>query len=345
MERRYSDVKALSAGAFGDVYRATERTSGASVAIKRLGDLFSGDIGETRRVLRELRLLRLLQHENILSLSDVVLGGPNAGTFSEVYVVTPLLASDLHCLIRSDCTLSEAHRQTFLYQILRALKYLHSAHVIHRDVKPSNVLIAANCDVKLCDFGNSRPLSASSSLRLTATGLTTTLFYRAPESMRDDDYSTALDLWSAGCVLAELWLRRPLFGAADEDGMLERIGDVLGSDDGGPTARAVRLGAALQRGADEPMVELLARLLAVEPAQRATASEALAHGYFAALSDPSDEPVCSEALAEQCGVSSAATATMAQLRALIVAEAELVHTQRSAEVHLASLKPLPLRST
>jgi serine/threonine protein kinase len=318
------DIRALSADGFGEVYRATDRRSGEHVAVKRLGELFSGDGSETRRVVRELRLLRLLRHENIIALHDVVLGGPNRATFSELYVATPLLATDLHCVIRSGRVLLEAHLQTFVYQILRALKYLHSAGVLHRDLKPANVLVATNCDVKLCDFGNSRPLASSSQLRMTATGLTTTLHYRAPEGLRgDDDYSASFDLWSAGCVLAELCLRRPLFAEPDEDAMLERIAAVLGADDGGLEARAARLGAAVQRPPTDALVDLLARLLAIEATQRATATSALAHAFFAHLADASDEPVCSDGGGGGAFDESAlASASQAELRALILAEVD-----------------------
>lgn len=282
------------------------------------------DTVETRRVVRELRLLRVLQHENVIALRDVVLGGPNRAIFSEIYIVTPMLATDLHRIIAAhSVVVVDAFRATVVYQILRALKYLHSANVVHRDLKPANVLVAANCDVRLCDFGSSRLLAAPS-LKMTATALTTTLFYRAPEGLRGDDaYSSAVDLWSVGCVLAELVLRRPIFAAEfDEDAMLEAIGALL-PENSDIDDSAARLAVALERPRTDPLVDLCARLLVVDASRRVTATEALAHAFVAHLADPSDEPVCTEmALLDDADY---VDAPISVLRQLILAEADAAH--------------------
>lgn len=278
---------------------------------------------ETRRVVRELRLLRVLRHENIIALRDVVLGGPTRDIFSEIYIVTPMYATDLHRIIAAHAVVvAEPFRQTVVYQILRALKYLHSANVIHRDLKPANVLVAPNCDVRLCDFGSSRLLTPS--LKMTATALTTTLFYRAPEGLRGDDaYSSAVDLWSVGCVLAELVLRRPLFAAEfDEDEMLESISTLL-PDSSDVDKRAARLAVALERPCDDALVDLLARLLVVDAPRRATATEALAHRFVAHLADPSDEPICTDTA--RLDDADYVDAPIPELRRLILAEADAAH--------------------
>lgn len=273
--------------------------------------------------MRELRLLRVLRHENIIALRDVVLGGPTRDIFSEIYIVTPMYATDLHRIIAAHAVVvAEPFRQTVVYQILRALKYLHSANVIHRDLKPANVLVAPNCDVRLCDFGSSRLLTPS--LKMTATALTTTLFYRAPEGLRGDDaYSSAVDLWSVGCVLAELVLRRPLFAAEfDEDEMLESISTLL-PDSSDVDKRAARLAVALERPCDDALVDLLARLLVVDAPRRATATEALAHRFVAHLADPSDEPICTDTA--RLDDADYVDAPIPELRRLILAEADAAH--------------------
>lgn len=199
-ERNYVVTKQLGSGAFGDVFAAVDSTSGRAVAIKRVGQLFD-DVSTARRALREVRLLRAFCHDNVISLLAVLIGKPNAETFDEIFLVMPLMHGDLAKVIQSSNALGEQHIQTFIYQICRALKYVHSAGgkrtccvscwrqkhthtraraVVHRDLKPANVLVNANCDVKLCDFGSGRKVQLTMSL----CSHTTTLYYRAPEGQR-----------------------------------------------------------------------------------------------------------------------------------------------------------------
>jgi len=173
--------------------------------------------------------------------------------------------TDLRRVIDSPRALQREHVQTFAYQILRALKYVHSADIIHRDLKPQNVLVNANCDVKLADFGGGRQRragrlatgggggggggdggggdsdgddgdgdaqqrSAQDVLRMTLLETVTTRYYRAPEGvLRARHYSTAVDVWSVGCILAELVARHPLFpSAADRVQQLQCVAELLG---------------------------------------------------------------------------------------------------------------------
>ena len=129
---------------------------GQRVAIKKIKDVFA-DVVDAKRILREIKLLQHFRsHENIVTVLDIMTYPPESVTFSDIYIVTNLMESDLERIIRSKQVLTNQHFQYFLYQILRALKYIHSANVLHRDLKPSNLLVNANCDLAVCDFGLSR---------------------------------------------------------------------------------------------------------------------------------------------------------------------------------------------
>jgi mitogen-activated protein kinase 1/3 len=123
--------------------------------------------------------------------------------FDDVYIVSELMDTDLGQIIRSDQALTDEHIQYFVYQILRAIRYIHSANVIHRDL--------ANCDAKICDFGLARPLGDPYTPDHHMTMYVTTRWYRAPEVLLCDSYGKPIDIWSIGCILAELLGRKPLF--------------------------------------------------------------------------------------------------------------------------------------
>jgi len=133
--------------------------------------------------------------------------------FEDIYVVSDLMETDLAAIIKSKQALTDDHIQFFLYQILRGLKYMHSAGVLHRDLKPRNLLVNTNCDLKICDFGLARadiPLLNSHSV--VFTDYIMTRWYRAPEVLLSwKKYTKAIDVWSVGCILAEMMMRKPLF--------------------------------------------------------------------------------------------------------------------------------------
>ena len=134
------------------------------------------------RTLREIRLLRHFQHENIISILDIVRPSSFEG-FSEVLLIQELMDTDLHRVIRTQ-ELTPDHCQYFLYQIIRGIKALHSAGVLHRDLKPSNLLLNANCDLKICDFGLARSAEQPQpDSKAFLTEYVATRWYRAPEIM------------------------------------------------------------------------------------------------------------------------------------------------------------------
>ncbi|KAA0702109.1 Serine/threonine-protein kinase NLK [Triplophysa tibetana] len=145
------------------------------------------------------------------------------------------MQSDLHKIIVSPQPLSSDHVKVFLYQILRGLKYLHSAGILHRDIKPGNLLVNSNCVLKICDFGLARVEELDESRHMTQEVVTQ--YYRAPEIlMGSRHYSNAIDIWSVGCIFAELLGRRILFQAQSPIQQLDLITDLLGT----PSLEAMR---------------------------------------------------------------------------------------------------------
>jgi len=147
------------------------------------------------------------------------------------------MEADLHQIVRSGQPLSNLHVQFFMYQLLRGMKYIHSANVIHRDLKPGNLLVNADCELKICDFGLARgfrpvPGEAGQHEELKLTEYVATRWYRAPEIMLSNKrYTTAMDVWSIGCILGELLGGKPLFKGKDYVDQLNLILAVLGTPD------------------------------------------------------------------------------------------------------------------
>jgi len=248
-----------------------------------------------KRVYRELRMLSHFKHDNVLSALDI-LQPPHMDFFQEIYVVTELMQSDLHKIIVSPQPLTSDHVKVFLYQILRGLKYLHSARVLHRDIKPGNLLVNSNCCLKICDFGLARIEEPDESRHLTQEVVTQ--YYRAPEILMGAKYyQSSVDIWSVGCIFAELLGRRILFQAQNPISQLDLITELLGTPSREDMKTACE-GAKnhLLRQAHKPpsmaalytlsnqatheAVHLLCRMLVFNPSKRITATDALAHPYL-----------------------------------------------------------------
>ncbi|KAJ5253142.1 Mitogen-activated protein kinase hog1 [Penicillium chrysogenum] len=295
---RYMNLQPVGTGAFGLVCLARDQLTGQPVAVKKIVKPFSSSV-LSKRTYRELKLLKHLRHENITSLSDIFIS-----PFEDIYFVTDLLGTDLHRLMTSR-PLQGQFIQYFLYQIFRGLKYVHSAGVVHRDLKPGNILINENCDLKICDFG----LARAQDPRMT--GYVSTRYYRAPEIMLTwQKYDVEVDIWSAGCIFAEMLEGKPLFPGKDHVNQFSIITDLLGTppDDVIQTIgseNTLRFVKSLPkrerhplankfRNADADAVDLLERILVFNPTERIRAAEALAHEYLAPYHNPTDEPVAQE---------------------------------------------------
>jgi len=303
------------------------------VAVKCIRNLFS-DINVAKHTLREIRLLRHFNHENLLSNKDIFILGSKED-FNEIFIVSELMGTDLHKLISSKRKLQDEHFQTFIYQILRGLKCVHSARVFHRDLKPNNILINTNCDLKICDFGTGRGLGRKQ-LNMTLMEYVTTRWYRPPEGlMLATQYTSAVDVWSVGCILAELLLRRPLFPGKHNYDQLDLIFSILGTP---PKDQVDKLQNEKYRnylrnlphkerkpfceifpGANPQAVDLIEKMLHLDPEKRITVNDALAHPYLAQLHDPDDEPVCSDVFDDDFDEE---TTQLSAFRDLIFAELE-----------------------
>ncbi|VDC00936.1 unnamed protein product [Peniophora sp. CBMAI 1063] len=307
VEKRWQLIREMGSGAYGVVASAADEISGETVAIKMVTRVFD-KVSLAKRALRELTLLRHFNnHENITGLIDVDAIAPG---FNEIYLFMEPMEADLHQIIKSGQALTNEHVQYFVYQILRGMKYIHSASVVHRDLKPGNLLVNSDCELKICDFGLSRGFDAQSEDGVShMTEYVATRWYRAPEIMLAfRRYDTAIDVWSIGCILAELLLGKPMFKGKDYVDQLNKILDFVGtpSDEvlrriASDKARAyvrtlpIRKKQSLSKlipDADPEALDLLEKLLAFDPAARLTVEQAIAHPWLAAYHDVNDEPTC-----------------------------------------------------
>ncbi|KAG6907772.1 Mitogen-activated protein kinase 2 [Tephrocybe rancida] len=329
----YQPLDLIGEGAYGVVCSAIHTPTQRKVAIKRITPFDHSMF--CLRTLREIKLLRHFNHENIIAILDI-LKPRSLEEFGEVYLVQELMETDLHRVIRTQ-DLSDDHCQYFIYQTLRALKALHSADVLHRDLKPSNLLLNANCDLKvrrgkpvvpgtasirqrlltpprLCDFGLARsarpPPDVANDSSTFMTEYVATRWYRAPEVMLTfKEYTRAIDMWSVGCVLAEMLSGKPLFPGRDYHHQLSLILDILGTpsiDDfyaitshrskeyirALPFRKKKSLTALFPK-ANPLAIDLMEKCLTFNPKRRIEVGEALKHPYLLPYHDPLDEPTAS----------------------------------------------------
>ncbi|XP_009465420.1 PREDICTED: mitogen-activated protein kinase 7 [Nipponia nippon] len=253
------------------------------------------------------------------------------------------MESDLHQIIHSAQPLTLEHVRYFLYQLLRGLKYIHSANVLHRDLKPSNLLVNENCELKIGDFGMARGLGADPRhAKAFLTEYVATRWYRAPELLLSlHRYTRAIDMWSVGCIFAEMLGRRQLFPGRNYVHQLQLIMAVLGTP---PATVMAAIGAERVRAyvqslpprpavpweslfgdAEPAALALLGRMLRFDPRERVGVAEALRHPFLAKYHDPEDEPECVPAFDFAFDRQAL---TKEEIKAAIVAEIADFHARR-----------------
>lgn len=318
ISRSYDLKQLLGQGAYGTVASAIHKPTATPVAVKKI-EPFNKTL-VCLRTIRELQLLNFFaNHDNIIGLLDVQ-KPKDFDSFEEVYLIQEYMPCDLHHIIHALRLLNQ-HIKFIVYQILRGLRVIHSANVIHRDLKPSNILINWACEVKICDFGLARIVGSESlELESNLTEYVATRWYRAPEIMLlQAVYSTSVDLWSVGCILAELFIAYPLFPGKDYKNQIQLILEFLGTPTG-TDMKCVRLERAkayiellprtepkdiksalqnhsrrIQKYGSEPIdaegLDLTTNLLSFNPDKRFTASQALRHTYLNSYNQNANEPI------------------------------------------------------
>ncbi|XP_051148993.1 mitogen-activated protein kinase 9-like [Andrographis paniculata] len=303
----YEVQEVVGKGSYGVVAAAVDTHTGEKVAIKKIADIFE-HVSEATRILREIKLLRLLRHPDIVEIKHIMLP-PCRREFKDIYVVFELMETDLHHVIRTNDDLSPDHHQYFLYQLLRGLKYMHSGNVFHRDLKPKNILANADCKLKICDFGLARAAFGDAPSPVFWTDYVATRWYRAPELCGSffSKYTPAIDIWSIGCIFAEMLIGKPMFPGKNVVNQLDLITDLLGSPSDEaisriPNEKARRYLSCMRKKPAVSLLQkfpdidpralcLLRRLIAFDPKDRPSAAEALADPYFDGVANVEEEPL------------------------------------------------------
>ncbi|KAJ8753675.1 hypothetical protein K2173_026351 [Erythroxylum novogranatense] len=303
---RFQVQEVIGKGSYGVVASAIDSHTGEKVAIKKINEVFE-HVSDATRILREIKLLRLLRHPDIVEIKHIMLP-PSRREFRDIYVVFELMESDLHQVIKANDDLTAEHYQFFLYQLLRGLKYAHTANVFHRDLKPKNILANADCKLKICDFGLARVSFNDAPSAIFWTDYVATRWYRAPELCGSffSKYTPAIDIWSIGCIFAEMLTGKPLFPGKNVVHQLDLMTDLLGTPPPESISRirnekARRYLSSMRKkqpvpfsqkfpDADPLALRLLERLIAFDPKDRPTAGEALADSYFHGLANVDREP-------------------------------------------------------
>ncbi|XP_065028819.1 cell division control protein 2 homolog isoform X1 [Musa acuminata AAA Group] len=285
---QYEKVEKIGEGTYGVVYKARDRLTNETIALKKIR-LEQEDEGVPSTAIREISLLKEMQHSNIVRLQDVV------HSEKRIYLVFEYLDLDLKKHMDSCPELAKDPRliKTYLFQILRGIAYCHSHRVLHRDLKPQNLLIDRRTNaLKLADFGLARAFGIP--VR-TFTHEVVTLWYRAPEILLGSrNYSTPVDVWSVGCIFAEMANQRPLFPGDSEIDELFKIFRILGTPNEeiwpGVTSLPDFKSAfpkwlpkdltTVVPNLEAAGIDLLSKMLHLDPSKRITARQALDHDYF-----------------------------------------------------------------
>lgn len=288
---RYEKIKHLGEGQFANVYKAKDLETNEFVAIKKikLGSRHEAMDGVNRTALREIKLLQELHHENIIGLLDVI------GHKTNIQLVFDFMETDLEHVVKDNSIiLMPEHIKNMALQMLLGLEFLHMHWILHRDLKPNNLLMNSEGRIKIADFGLARFFGSPTR---HYTHQVVTRWYRSPELIYGArSYGVGVDMWAIGCIIAELLLRVPIFPGESDLDQLVKIYSILGT----PTEedwphltdfpdyvqikqmRGIPLKSVFTAASDS-LIELIYQCLRFDPLQRWTASQALNSYYFQSM--------------------------------------------------------------
>ncbi|GKU93531.1 hypothetical protein SLE2022_352380 [Rubroshorea leprosula] len=302
----FDKLEQIGEGTYGQVYMAREKKTGEIVALKRIR-MDNEREGFPITAIREIKILKKLHHENVIKLKEIVTSQDDEKNEQErppqdgnkykggIYMVFEYMDHDLTGLAdRPGMRFSVPQIKCYMRQLLTGLHYCHVNQVLHRDIKGSNLLIDNEGNLKLADFGLARSFSSDHNANLTNRVIT--LWYRPPELLLGATrYGPAVDMWSVGCIFAELLYGKPIFPGKDEPEQLNKIFELCGAPDevnwpgvskipwynnfkpSRPIKRRLR---EVFRNFDRHALDLLEKMLTLDPSQRISAKDALDAEYF-----------------------------------------------------------------
>jgi len=298
--KRYKKISFLGEGQFATVYKTEDIENDNKIcAVKKikLGHRTEVKDGINRTALREIKLLQELAHANIIGLLDVF------GHKTSISMVIEFMETDLELIIKdTTLVLSPPHIKSFTLQMLQGLEYLHMNWVLHRDMKPNNLLLDINGVLKIADFGLAKTFGSPNRIY---THQVVTGWYRCPELLFGaTNYGTGVDMWAVGCILAELLLRAPFLPADSDLGQLSKIFETLGTPTAEDWPGMKELNDFVEfkkfpripfpeifSAAGDDLLDLLEQLFSYDPIKRINATDSLKHEYFSNRPPPTPGPL------------------------------------------------------
>ncbi len=293
----YIKEEKLGEGTYGVVYKCKDKETGKYVALKKVR-LENEDEGIPSTSIREISILKQMHHPNIVNLIDLIHGE------KRLFLVFEYLNYDLKKFLDlNGAPLKPELVKSYLYQLLLAIKYCHSRRILHRDLKPQNLLINSNEKLKICDFGLARGFGVPVK---TFTNEVVTLWYRPPDILLGSKiYDISCDIWSAGCIFGEMLLGHPIFFGKNESEQCEKIFNVIGTPDEeefnwlkeSPEWNTGNNGDGFMKVDrknfkeyfkeinDDLAIDILDKILIFDPDKRAKCDELLKHQYFNDVDD------------------------------------------------------------